>query len=117
MKICSVHFDVLGPGSRSRCRLCRSSETQQCSRDGRQQWICLSDSSNCFYEITLFPEPARRLLIVYRRSDVPKPGHHKDVVSAVETQVLNSKDCKNQPAECGVLFSLRTRCLRSKSWG
>jgi hypothetical protein len=62
----------------------------------------------CFYEITLFPEPARRLLIVYRWSDVPKPGHHKDAVSAIETQVLNSKDCKNHPAESGVLFSLRT---------
>jgi hypothetical protein len=40
-----------------------------------------------------------KLLIVY---------HETDAVSEIENQFLNSEESKNQPAEFGILFSLRT---------
>ena len=116
MKKHSVQFDVLGLGSRSRCRRYRSSESRHVFLDGRQQWIYLSDSPVVLTRSRSFPNRLE-MLMMYHRTDIPKPGHHKDAVLELETQILNSEEFKNQPAECGVLFSLRTRCLRSKSYG
>jgi hypothetical protein len=49
-----------------------------------------------------------KLLIVYHETDVPKAGQNNDAVSEIENQFLNSEESKNQPAEFGILFSLRT---------